>query len=373
MSKKQQQQHDYYYSSTSFPSGSSREFPPSAPDANDISKPIPPPSYDAATHASSGVTDTAPFSSSPLQGFVRDATFLASEPSTPFDAGDYLGPEVVDEASQPLLANQEDHSFQGRPAPPSYSVYKAPFETSTEGILSRDDHINHDGEALLQFLYQHNKPPRMKVKFHGYHEETQWKPRTTRNNEGKLVTELEPITTQVDDFLFDIDCSHDISPACQGVYVMADPSTGESKTVRQLCDDYVHEKNQLKELQMTKVVLWDYPQLTRAFTAAIREQGYLHTVKITYEKEDDKVTVKTDTPLARWIDNRVIRFIFFISCLWIIAWPVVWLFKKKFGHSTLKSEWVMAVSERDWYQRHVHQVVGQLRNIPSTGPVPFLL
>ena len=47
------------------------------------------------------------------------------------------------------------------------------------------------------------------------------------------------------------------------MYVLPDRKTGFTKSVRELCDEYVHEKNQLKELRLTKVIEWDYATLTR--------------------------------------------------------------------------------------------------------------
>jgi hypothetical protein len=73
--------------------------------------------------------------------------------------------------SEPLLnntiENDEDDAFRGRPSPPGYSLYRAKYEVVRDGIISRDPHINQDGEALLQFLYQHNKPPQMAIHFYG--------------------------------------------------------------------------------------------------------------------------------------------------------------------------------------------------------------
>jgi hypothetical protein len=77
--------------------------------------------------------------------------------------------------------------------------------------------------------------------------------------------------------------------------------------------------------------------------------------------QNHEIIVKTDHKISRWIDNKALRFIFFISCLWILVWPVIWLFKKKFGHSTLKSAWNMNVSERDWYGMHVQEVITNCR------------
>lgn len=97
----------------------------------------------------------------------------------------------------------------------------------------------------------------------GWHEETFWRTRTSRDNDGNVVEQQEPETRVITDFEFEIDCSDCIFPVCQGIYVLPDRKTGQIKTVRELCDDYVHEKNKLKELRLTKEIEWNYPELTR--------------------------------------------------------------------------------------------------------------
>jgi hypothetical protein len=96
-------------------------------------------------------------------------------------------------------------------------------------------------------------------------------------------------------------------------------------------------------------------------------------VDISYELNNHKITIKTDSPVSKMSDHKAIRFLFFITCLWIFAWPLLWLYKKKFGHSTLKSEWLMKVTERQWYNDHVHEVLGQIDSTPRFANVPFIL
>jgi YD repeat-containing protein len=97
----------------------------------------------------------------------------------------------------------------------------------------------------------------------GYHEETHWTTTSTRNSDGELVEERQPTTRRIDDFNFDVDVSSEVSDVCQGVYILPDPKSGEVKSLRELCNEYVHERNILKELQLTKEVNWDYNGLTR--------------------------------------------------------------------------------------------------------------
>jgi hypothetical protein len=201
----------------------------------------------------------------------------------------------------------------------------------------------------------------------GYHDETTWRIQSTRNCEGELVEERIPTTTRVTDFLFDIDCSSYISPVCQGVYILPNPKTGEQQTLRQLCDDYVRSKNKLKELKLTKEVNWDYNGLTRAITTAIRDSGFYENVDITFKTEDHEIIVKPNNTLSRYMDHMAVKIFLFISCMWIFVLPLVYLFKEKFGHSSLKSAWNMNISERDWYTTHIGEIVDSCRTRNMLG------
>ncbi|KAI7898367.1 uncharacterized protein BX663DRAFT_533361 [Cokeromyces recurvatus] len=372
-------QHDYYYSFTSPPvpevTSSKPDPSPSAPCTDTVI----PPSYDDVFSPSGSTTNRSmpPPNKSNFEGYILDTSdpLANSNASTvlhmpmptpetfqnnPCEYGQ-LNPTI--EANVPLLSNndEEEESFQGRPPPPGYSLYRAKYKIVRNGIISRDKHINEDGEALLQFLYQHNKPPRMTVHFYGYHEETTWTSQTTRNNEGELVEERVPTTRRVDDFEFEIDCSSDISPICQGIYILPNSKTKEQPTLRQLCNQYVHSKRSLKELKLTKEVNWDYNGLTRALTNAIRNSGFYENVEITYKMEDHEIIVKTNSRISRWSDNVYLKGFLFITCLWIVVFPIIWLCKKRFGHSYLKSAWKMKISERNWYEAHVQEVINSCR------------
>ncbi|CEP13510.1 hypothetical protein [Parasitella parasitica] len=394
MSKKQ---HDYYYSFTSPPTQepASSSSNPSAPPTGQAYL-QPPPSYDNSIN-------TLDFQPSPppnrtnLDGYELDASVppfnpnimphmsmpMPSSNNIPYNTGDYglLEQDDLNNSSSssssgpnvPLLsafeADNANDPFRGRPAPPGYSLYRAKYEIVKDGIISRDRHINQDGEALLQFLCQHNKPPRMLIHFYGYHEETVWVTQSTRNQDGDLVEERVPSTRRIDDFEFNIDCSDNVSNVCQGIYILPNPKTGEQKTLRQLCDEYCHSKNRLKELKLTKHIDWDYNGMTRALTAAIRDSGFYENVQITYVLENHEIIVKTDFSISRWADNRWIKLFLILSCLWIIVYPLIWLFKEKFGHSDLKSAWNMSISERDWYGLHIQEVINSCRGNyrPSGG------
>ncbi|KAI8328401.1 hypothetical protein BD560DRAFT_441857 [Blakeslea trispora] len=348
-------QSNYYYTYSSPPlqnnSGSSEQ---------EVDKSLgPPPSYDQALQPPlSSSSSSYHHNTDALEGYLLDTSDTAQPGSNTSDYGPI--DSSFDQSTAPLLPN-DDSPFRGRPTPPGYSVYHARHQVSKDGVLSRDKHINEDGEALVRFLHQHNTPPRLIIHFHGYHEETTWTIETVRNRDGDEVQERVPTTRQIDDFKFDLDCSADVSPECQGIYILPDPKTGEQKRLRQLCDEYIHSKNALKELKMTKEIQWDFDNLTRALTSAIRDSGYFEFINITYSLENQETVVKTDEKISKLVDNKYVRFFFFITCLWILAWPIVYLLKAKFGHSTLKSSWKMTLSEREWYGLHVEEVTRKCR------------
>ena len=142
---------NYYYTYTSPAS--------SAPPANEMpssSSASAPPSYEEAVgQPTDNTTTTKPT-------HVPDATIPAYNPAVVPDH---------DNDTDPLLQEtdtENDDPFRGRPAPPTYSIYRAPYETSSSGeIMTRDPHLNQDGEAILQFLRQHNTTPKMAVRFYG--------------------------------------------------------------------------------------------------------------------------------------------------------------------------------------------------------------
>lgn len=203
MSKKQ---HNYYYSFTSPPSQpDSSSSTPSAPPVEDSNNTtaMSPPGYDEAISMtptlypqdipeqprppakksdisghlpdqsipSFDTSPTASSSSAPADGSLP-VVINVDEPQTTYspDASAIFSTTGDNDVHEPLLSLEPpDHteSFQGRPPPPNYSLYRAHYETKTSGILSRDRHLNQDGEALAQFLQEQNSPPSIKIKFHG--------------------------------------------------------------------------------------------------------------------------------------------------------------------------------------------------------------
>jgi hypothetical protein len=206
---------------------------------------LPPPSYiSGIEHNEQPVYDFAGYDSHALASAAREESIAG-----------YHGDAENDNVHAPLLGNTVGdvnlEDYVDLTQPPEYAPYRATYKIKKKGVLSRDHHINEDGEALLI------------PSFLGCHDETRWRTETHRNSDGTTREEQHSYTEQVIDFDFAVDVSQYVSPTCLAMYVEPNRKTGETKTVRQLCDDYVKEKRNFKELEMRKSIEWNYKELTQ--------------------------------------------------------------------------------------------------------------
>ncbi|ORX49865.1 hypothetical protein DM01DRAFT_1409318 [Hesseltinella vesiculosa] len=275
---------------------------------------------------------------------------------------------------QPQEALSQIHdagpNFDGRPFPPSYSIYTASYEVKREGVSSRDVHLNTDPEALVQFFKQHNLPPRMKIKFLGYHEEIKHsKKRHHHHHHRHWKKKKEAVKTErVVDFEFALDCSDYINTTCVGIFVPPHPKTNVIQSLHDVCKDYVQSDSKLKNLRLSKQIQWNYGELTQALMAAIRRNGYKNSLHITFEMENYSIDVKTDSTFSKLVDNAFMQFLCLITCLFTLTLPYIWYDRQKFGQRTLKSQWTMKVTEQQWYEGHLEQILAKIDR-PNTTPL----
>lgn len=261
----------------------------SAPSVDDIvelnSEPsrAPPPSYKAGVES-----QEQPTSASAMNSWIRPS------PNTNTNKHAQIEEEDIesDDVEAPLLGHTvgdvQLDPFRDLPPPPQYSPYRATYKQKGKGVVSRDDHINEDGEALYRFLLDHNSPPAMEIKVYGNyifsdvgfkrsrvkidihsrlligtHDVTKWRTETHHNSDGTTRDEQHSYTEEVVDFDFKVDVSQYVSPVCTNMFVQPDTETGQSKSIRELCDSYVKDDSLFKELQMQKYIEWNYKELTQ--------------------------------------------------------------------------------------------------------------
>ncbi|RHZ77661.1 hypothetical protein Glove_174g63 [Diversispora epigaea] len=227
--------------------------------------------------------------------------------------------------------------------PPEYTVSDAEFETSDQGVTSLDSKINIEVEPLHRFFIAHNDKPQMAIKIHGYHTNYE-------SNSTKVV--------EVTDFKFTFDLSNYITP--YGKLHIISNEKYPNMDIMELLREYVENQNLLKEIEMRKVVIWDYDSLTKAISSVIRQQGYNNILRITYPIRNNIVKVQSDHKFSKLMKSKWFNILCVISCLWIIFWPLTWLYKKSFKDQ-LRSDFQLNISPRDWFQANVENIISNVQ------------
>ncbi|CAG8781794.1 36368_t:CDS:2, partial [Racocetra persica] len=191
--------------------------------------------------------------------------------------------EIVSEHT-PLLPNNTS-GFVGTsipamiPPPPEYSLSDASYKTSAEGVTSFDHKLNTDG----------------------YHTESRDDSYYTVDSDGNSHRTNQSTNVEVVDFKLTLDLSDYILPT--GVIYTIPKKSHPPQGVMQVLREYIEHKNLLKEIEMRKIVIWDYESLTRAISSTIRQQGFRNDLRITYPLRNHIVKVQSDHKFAHFVRN----------------------------------------------------------------------
>ncbi|KAF8939780.1 hypothetical protein EDD21DRAFT_65922 [Dissophora ornata] len=227
--------------------------------------------------------------------------------------------------------------------------------TRTKRGAESCDKVLEDPYQLYRFFVAHNDRPTMHVLINGHHNECRDSYETDTDGNRKLVTKQ----THVDDFKIDIDLTPFISPRGT-LYTSPDPKTGKTLTLKEVMEQFAEEENTFKEMHMHKAVAWDYEELTRAITHAIRSVHYRHTIEISYPCTNNLVIVKSSSSLANFMRSGWTKALCFISLVGVIAYPAREIYKKV-KDKTLKSEFQMMISTRDFYNQNYWSIVDNVQ------------
>ena len=92
----------------------------------------------------------------------------------------------------------------------------------------------------------------------------------------------------------------------------------------------------------------------------IRQQGYRSDLRITFPLRNHIIRVESDHKFAKFARNIWTKILCFITCLWIIFYPILWLYKNSFKNQ-IRSDFSMNISEKDWFDRNVNSIVANVR------------
>ncbi|KAA8909942.1 hypothetical protein FN846DRAFT_775740 [Sphaerosporella brunnea] len=294
----------------------------------------------------------------PLPPFTDHADAEAGpSSSTPllFDFDEpFAAPKAADEELPPYT---EDPTYLGE-EPPPFTTYTPRKHLLTNGkVVSHDAHLNSDVEALYQWLHSESQtPPLPLLQIEGTH-----RVRRAVYENGKTRTDTNTVT----DFYLQFDLSTFL---CEGYEVLTLPPTEkrrrgtrtareatqaeleEALDVRGWCERYIRSPAQWKAFILRKrLASLDSQMLQTHVEAMIRSTNYRGHTRIRFPLENRSVVLSPDNWVCR-IRYGWYRWIFYLSFLWLITWPVLWLFTKKW-------DVVEAVyqcrpnAERDWVDR----------------------
>ncbi|KAG0353062.1 hypothetical protein BG005_007591 [Podila minutissima] len=253
--------------------------------------------------------------------FAQVTNAPVSEPAAGVPSAYSLPPTVLPDHSRSATGQQQpDYVTVLMPAPEHETIMAAhtsmaAFRRTTAGIESEDP-ILEDPSQLHQFLVTHNDRPNMQVVITGHHSVER---RNTTPDKGGQDT-ITMHTEEVEDFKMVFDVS-DVSMVGT-MNTLPHPETGRSPTLPELMKEYAQDKNALKEFHMEKHVIWDYEELKKEITLAIRSLGYRYTIEISFPTQNAKVIVRSASPAASFLNNTWTKVFCFLFLVGIIVYPL---------------------------------------------------
>ncbi|KAF3939355.1 hypothetical protein ABW19_dt0206339 [Dactylella cylindrospora] len=249
--------------------------------------------------------------------------------------------------------------------PPDFTPYVAEHheDPTTGHVTSYDAHLNEDGEALYRFLLTQNMhQPRPQVRMRGTHVERHHHDHRTSNQSGQRETEHRTIVDF--DIYMDFQSLILIEPGQQGIMQVVDEDTkayrgsvfrkrGRSnrslpvdtpimpKDVRSWADDYCADPSTCKEFIMEKFCPgYDTKYLETRLSQLIQSTNYGGDIQITFPTTHNKIKIRPANKLTELRYNKVVRWFFYLTFLWLISWPILLFMTKKYN--VVRSLWPMS-------------------------------
>jgi len=186
---------------------------------------------------------------------------------------------------------------------------------------------------------QASHPPSYYVQLHGSHTET----RRQGNKETK---------DKIDDFLIEINITHLLSTGHQGgmplggkLELLPENKRGyrgtrfpslnpvvsdveEADELRAWCDKYVADPSGWKSFTLKREIRHhDTKRLEQLLRSAIQETNYRGHLSVDFPVSHQSVVVYSPGLINQWRITVWIRWVFYLTFLWIFAWPVLFFSK----------------------------------------------
>ncbi|KAI5849717.1 hypothetical protein BZA05DRAFT_401278 [Tricharina praecox] len=306
---------------------------------------------------------------------THDAT-TSSSSSAPLLSSYDAAPDVDGDEEPPAYSDMGEE-------PPVFTPYVARQHVLSNGkVISHDAHLNRDVEALYQFLVlQATQPPQPRLRVAGSHSV-----RSTVRENGKDRT----TTSTATDFDITFDLASFVA-AAGGELVAVGPGErrrrgGRNRAVatqaeveaamdvRDRCEEYIRCPAALKEFTLRKRLCgFDEEVLRFHVEAMVRSTNYRGNIRVSFPIENRSVVLAPGNVVCR-IRYGWARWILYLSFLWLITWPVLWLLTKRWDVVDAIYH-VEPGAEREWVDRWgwvLTRLVRQKRQQGEPLSVPHL-
>lgn len=294
----------------------------------------------------------------PTQPPYKDDPDAVSMHTTPDDY-DYAEPSAstddlpsYNDSEAAASSSTTTHNVAPQPAPatpaPPYDAIaypSAPYSkpTNSGAVTIRMDERLNDPVELEAYIadYMRAMPPRPIVRIHGWHNETV---RRKDKKEQERVTDFE-ITFSFQQYLsrpFDArfwaeHTVQDSEPAHRGGWrktkapgykpgvVLSDEPT---RTLKDWCEDFCASPSKLKAFRINRPVHGiDESLLKQQLENLVRSTHYRGNTNITFRVDEKAVDIYSPSLINRWRTSWI-RWIFYLTFLWIITWPILFFTTK---------------------------------------------
>ena len=216
---------------------------------------------------------------------------------------------------------------------------------SNMNISSYDPILDSNPDELWKFFLSSTciSSPRIKIRIIGTE--------TTSSGENQETTTH---------FVFSVPISHFIEPTWKSLYTVSDPTNKLVGDFKVFLEAYAKSKNLFKSISMIKQIDWNFERLRLAIIKVVRSTGFRHDIQVIFEKQNFKVTARSSSPVSKLSQDNCCKCLCFISCLCLIGFPLLMLFRKKLG-ARLVLHFDTTVSEEDFFNMNRFIIFNKVR------------
>jgi hypothetical protein len=141
-----------------------------------------------------------------------------------------------------------------------------------------------------------------------------------------------------------------------------DIEVGAAKpTLREWCHRYCASPAKLKIFRLSRTITgFDETYLKNRIDGMLRSTNYRGHISVTFPVEDRNVDIYTSNAINKWRMKNWLRWVFYLTFLWIFSWPYLFFATKRWN--VVKAKWAFSsiesgakvyvtISEEEWFER----------------------